>query len=578
MFRLLLSIGLSATFSFAQSQSIYDPQQLYDADGGLYDPDSLRSLFVNFYDSNYHSMLVDSFWTNPSFRLLADVVLNGDTMSDVGVRYKGNSTYCGPWFWGKPKFPYNIDMNHIVGGQKLLGYKKVKLSNAWSDATFVREYTGSQIYRRYVPAYEVNLMKLYVQGDYLGLYSNTESINKQFLKKHFDEKDGVLVKCDADMEFCISYAGIPSLTYISPDSSDYYVHYEMKSDHGWAQLMALIETLNFDPSQLDTILNIDRVLWNFALNSCLSNLDSYNGQFIHNYYMYQTEDGLFQMIPWDVSETLGGNGVGNAGGDSAVYVRDPYEAGPLRPLLDTLMADIDHRMRYNAHIRTIIEESMDTAALRGMVAPLQMLAESPAYLDTNKIHNNIAFYATIDSTYGGNGGFISTMSGRKDFLVDHPEVSLTPPDILFVNAAAGYVEASVSNASEVNLMVTYNEFGSKFQAYPMHDDGIGADILANDGIYTSMLPPAPIGSIAKFYVLTKNSDAMRLSPERAEYEFYETEITVDIEDPYPVLSKGELVRTSDILGRDVDKGYTGVVLNIYDNGVVERKVVIDQRR
>jgi spore coat protein CotH len=570
LWKLLLPLLVLAVTG--QAQTLYDPQQVYDDGGGLYDPDSLRSIYVDFHDPAYHTMLVDSFWTNPSFRLLADVSLNGDTLHDVGVRYKGNSTYCGPWFWGKPKFPYNMDMNYLVSGQKLLGYKKIKLSNAWSDGTFAREFAGSQLYRRYVPTYEVNLVKLYAQGAYLGLYANTESVNKQFLEKHFGEKDGVLVKCDADMEFCISYLGIPSLSYLSADTTDYFVHYEMKSDHGWAELLALIETLNNDPTELDTILNIDRVLWNFALNTCLSNLDSYNGLFIHNYYLYQTEDGLFQMIPWDISEVLGGNAVGSAGGDSAVYNRDPYQSGPLRPLLDTLMADPLHRMQYNAHIRTIMEESMDTTALRAIIGPLQVISELPAYLDTNKIHSNQAFYATVDSTYGGNGGFMSMMTGRKEFLSNHPEVSLIPPDILSVSVVATHVEATVMNTSSVELMTTFNEQGSKFNATQMYDDGLNGDQIAGDGVFTAMLPPGPAGSEVKFYVRAMNSDAMRLSPERAEYEFYETELTVNIEEPVVPLKPGNLVRITDILGRDIISRQTGVQLWIYDNGVVQRRV------
>jgi lipopolysaccharide/colanic/teichoic acid biosynthesis glycosyltransferase len=60
------------------------------------------------------------------------------------------------------------------------------------DATFAREYTSSEIYQNYLPTAEVNLLKLNVQGNYLGLFVNTESINKQFLEKHFNEKNGVL--------------------------------------------------------------------------------------------------------------------------------------------------------------------------------------------------------------------------------------------------------------------------------------------------------------------------------------------------------------------------------------------------
>ena len=128
---------------------------------------------------------VNSFFTNPSYRIPATITLNGTVYDSAGVRYKGNSTFCIPNDNGNLKVPYNIDMNYWVSGQKILEYKKIKLANAYMDATFAKEFTSSRIYRKYLPTAEVNLMKLYVQGNYLGIYVNTESINKQFLDKHF---------------------------------------------------------------------------------------------------------------------------------------------------------------------------------------------------------------------------------------------------------------------------------------------------------------------------------------------------------------------------------------------------------
>ena len=81
------------------------------------------------------------------------------------------------------KVPYNIDMNFFIDDQNLLGYNKMKLANAWMDPTFLKQIISSNIYRRYLPTGESNLVKLYAQGNYVGLYVNDE-LHKQFLKKH----------------------------------------------------------------------------------------------------------------------------------------------------------------------------------------------------------------------------------------------------------------------------------------------------------------------------------------------------------------------------------------------------------
>ena len=138
---------------------------------------------MNFHNPNYHSYLVNSWYYSPDERIPARLTLNGITYDSVGVRYKGNSTFCLPNDNLNPKVPYNIDMNYFIAGQQLLDYNKMKLANAWMDPTFVKQIVSSNIYRRYLPTGESNLVKLNVQGNYVGLYVNDESINKQFLKQ-----------------------------------------------------------------------------------------------------------------------------------------------------------------------------------------------------------------------------------------------------------------------------------------------------------------------------------------------------------------------------------------------------------
>ncbi|MFT6281461.1 MAG: spore coat protein CotH, partial [Salibacteraceae bacterium] len=292
--------------NLCSAQIVYDPQVLYDAPGGLLDPAIMRTMDVTFYDGNYDSILDANWYTNSGIRLPASVQLDGGLiLPNVMVRYKGNSTYAIPAGQGNKKVPYNLDFNDSVPGQTLLGYNKVKLANGMFDPTFVKEISSYTIYRKYLPTPEANLMQLNVQGNYLGLYINTESIDRQFLNKHFGENDGVLFKCDPIQQYGQpGPTGNSDLNWLGSDTTLYYDHYTLKSDEGWEEFMNLINVLNNSPNELDTVLNIDRVLWAFAVNQALLNLDTYNGLYQHNYYMYQTGDGLFQMIPWDVSESF----------------------------------------------------------------------------------------------------------------------------------------------------------------------------------------------------------------------------------------------------------------------------------
>ena len=575
---------------FISAQALYNPQDLYDNSGGLFDKDSLRSLYINFEDPNYHSVLQNSFFTNPSYRIPATITLNGTVYDSAGVRYKGNSTFCIPNDNGNPKVPYNIDMNYWVSGQKILEYKKIKLANAYMDATFAKEFASSRIYKKYLPTAEVNLMKLYVQGNYLGIYVNTESINKQFLDKHFDEKSGVLFKCDGSGMFCDTtgtpQGGVPDLNWKgAADSTLYYTSYNLKSESGWAELINLIATLNFNLSELDSVLNIDRVLWAFAVNTVIANLDTYNGYYVHNYYLYQTKDGLFQMIPWDLSQAFINALLGWDFGTGYPQNYDPYygeDPSIYRPLTEKLFSNPLYRKQYTAHLRTVINE-LDTSTVRSEINQLQALGYSAVNTDNNKlfsindytdnIENDIQFW--LWGGYGF-GGIMSTIDARKQYLLSHPEIALLPPTLYGVNVSNNLVTVNAINASSLELMATTSEFNSKFQSFVMLDDGTNGDVMANDGIYSVVLPFQSGGLDVKFYIRAQNNDAMALLPERAEYEFYTYSIVSGFFDTSTTQKR--LMQVTDLLGRTISnsKSLRNIpLIYIYDDGSVEKKIIVN---
>jgi hypothetical protein len=569
-------------------QTLYNPQVLYDAPGGLYEPTSLLDLYIDFQDPNYHSVLADSFYTNPTYRISATVTLNGVAYDSVGIRYKGNSTFVLPNDNGSPKVPYNLDFNYWVSGQKLMNYKKVKLANGWLDPTFAKEYLASTIYQKYLPTPQVSLMKLNVQGSYLGLYVNTEAINKQFSDKHFDEKSGVLFKCDPVQVFGQESTsnGEPNLNWLGTDSTSYYDSYVLKSEHGWEELMGLIYTLNYNSSELDSVLNIDRVLWAFAVNSVIANLDTYNGWYIHNYYLYRTKDGLFQMIPWDLSESFGGALMGNVfATPNDIYHFDPYFGNTTNPqsnpLLYTLLNEDLYKKQYTAHVRTILDESLDTAFLRSQVSDLQLMAYAAANSDSYKPFSISDYSSNVENAFWswdifwGFAGIFETIDERKDYLLNHPDISQVPPSISNLSVDNNQVTVNVFNANNVELMATVSEYNSKFQAFNMYDDGSNGDVLSGDGVYTCDLPFSTLGQTVKFYVRAQNDDAMQLDPQRAEYEFYMySPSSVDVS-PELFTVERSLLKIMDVLGREVHQEvYNTPLLYLYDDGTVEKRIIM----
>ena len=515
----------------AKTQAVlYNPQTLYDSPGGLYYQGSISEMNIQFYDANYHNTLVNSFFNYPAYRIPAVISLNGVSYDSVGVRYKGNSTFCLPNDEGNPKVPINLDANYWISGQKIADYKKLKFANAWMDPTFAKEIAATNIYQKYMPSPEVNLLKVKVQGNYLGLYVNTESINKQFMEKHFGEKDGVLFKCDPAQVFCgnTNPGGNPDLKWLGSDSASYYNSYTLKSESGWGELMDLINTLNFNYEDLGNVLNIDRVLWNFAVNTAILNLDTYNGYYVHNYYLYKSEDGLFQMIPWDFDNAFVGAILGfDYWSPEDVYNYDSYgsQYDPnSRPLFQKLMADPLRKKQFDAHLRTIFSETMlDTSSIRNEISDLHEQALLPANQDFNKAFPMTYFYSNVEEPFWSGWGFagiMSTIAERNNYLMSLPAITSTPPSLSNVDLNNGIVTVIAGNTNEVELMVTTSPHNSKFVPFLMYDDGSNGDAIAGDGVFSAALPYYSTGQAVKYYIRAQNNNAMRLSPERAEYEFY----------------------------------------------------------
>ena len=78
----------------------------------------------------------------------------------------------------------------------------------------------------------------------------------------------------------------------------------------------MLDAIN-NGGDIEKYIDVDEMLRYFAVNTALVNLDSYQGNMKHNYYLYE-QNGVFSIIPWDYNMSFGGFGAGGgriAGGN-----------------------------------------------------------------------------------------------------------------------------------------------------------------------------------------------------------------------------------------------------------------------
>lgn len=466
--------------------------------------------------------------------IMADSVLvNGTPFQNVGVKYKGNSSYDSTYI----KNPLHIELDSY-SNQSYQGFTDIKLGNGYGDPSMIREVLSYDILKNYMDCPRANFAQLYINGNYIGLYSNVESINSEFCSQHFYSSQNTFIKCNPTI--------IPgpttksNLRYLSADSSAYSTRYEIKSDYGWNELVALCDSITNHASGIASIMDVDRVIWMLAFNNVLVNLDSYSGVFCQNHYLYKDHFGFFNSVIWDLNMSLGGFPFAGAGASSMGSLTvanmqqlpvNLHETDTYWPLINAVMSNATYKRMYIAHMRTIANDFFTNNLYQTNAAALQALVDTAVSSDANKFFTYPDFQngLTTDVVFGSYTvpGISNLMSARVNYLLATPDFTATPPNIISVVSTNGSpsINTSVTILSEITntnanaVWLGYRfHVSEKFQKVQMFDDGLHNDMSAGDNIYGASF--TVLSAQSQFYVYAENNNAGIFSPERAEHEFH----------------------------------------------------------
>ena len=411
-------------------------------------------------------------------RITGKITINGVLYDSVGIRYKGNSSYFSSRKYKSGKLPLNIKLDHGIKKQEMPdGNEKVKLSNIFRDPSYVREILAYEIARKYMPAPRANFARVKINEVYNGLFHNTESIEKPFLKRHYGSSKGVLIKCDPNYAAKLypgcKHAPLADLTYRGKDSLCYYSSYELKTDHGWKELISLTHALQGDGKNLDKKINIDQTLWFLAFNNITVNLDSYIGKLCHNYYLYLDKKGQFQPLVWDMNLSFGGFTRGRKNTMTLVEMQElsplEYAEDPKVPLIHFLLKNKDLRKIYLAHYRTILEENFANNWYLDRSKEIQNKMSSYILEDRGGLNDNTKFKENLVSTVAVGEvpivGIEELMKPRIAFLKAHPLLNSDTPTFLnFENLEPYYLgeliekqDSITTTTNIVNITVTKAE-------------------------------------------------------------------------------------------------------------------------
>jgi spore coat protein CotH len=289
----------------------------------------------------------------------ADLHAGGKVYKDVGLRYKGNGSYVSTDKMLKRNLKIEID--HYDDDQRFHGLKTITLNAGAVDASRMREALAYSVFRAAkVPAPRTAFARLTLtvpgkhDKELVGLYTFVEHADKDFLKLHFKDGKGLLMKPE----------GLRGIEFLGEDWAKYKNRYRSKRDATAAEAKHIIEFARLvskgdDASfkkQIGDYLDVDNFLRFAAVNTMLPNTDSFftTG---HNYYLYlNSKTNKLAFMPWDLDIAFAGfPAMGSIDQQATMNLLKPGQ-GRMK-LVDRLLAIPDVNGQYQKILKEIAESA-----------------------------------------------------------------------------------------------------------------------------------------------------------------------------------------------------------------------------
>lgn len=224
------------------------------------------------------------------------------SMAAVGIRSRGAGSR-------DPRKPsLRIDLDRYQKEQHLLGQTSLVLDNAVQDASYLAERLAQSFFGRMgLPAPRATHARLFVNGEYLGLYVLVERVDERFLQRNFGTQQGDLYEFNRpEKPYRFENRGTDPAAYAP-------AMFEPKnSKPDLPALVRLIQAINQPADdrylpQLAEHVDLELLVQYMAVENYLADFDGLTGIVgANNFYLYRRpKDGKFVFVPWDKDYSFG---------------------------------------------------------------------------------------------------------------------------------------------------------------------------------------------------------------------------------------------------------------------------------
>lgn len=307
----------------------------------------------------------------------AKVEIDGEAFGNVGLRYKGSGTYM--MSARQVKRSLKIDFDRYDAKLSFHEISKLNLNSGVMDPSKVREALAYAVFHAVgVPAPRTAFAEVTLdvpgkfRGENLGVFTVVEQVDKSFLKAHFGNGNGLLLKPE----------GIRGLPHFGADPKAYeatYVRKDEADDGEWKRLVDLTLLINGADEgvfreHIGEYLDLESFARFLAANTALASMDGFLG-LGHNYYLYLVpKTNKFVFIPWDLDLAFGAFPMyGSAAQLLDLSIEHPHVGQ--NKLIDQLLAMLEFKAAYREQLKRISNDvfaeklGKEAAAVEGALKP-----------------------------------------------------------------------------------------------------------------------------------------------------------------------------------------------------------------
>ena len=225
----------------------------------------------------------------------ATVVVDGNEFSNVGIRKKG---FFGSLSEERPSLKVRLDK--FIDGQVYQDVKRLTLNNSQQDPSLIKQCLAYDLFRQVgIVSPRCNFAHVYINNRDYGIFVQVESVKKPFLKRFFEEADGLLYEGTIS-DFRTDWLG----TFRQKTNEDMPTDEPLRAI---AQILENEQDPNYEQdllSALSSVINLEQFFRFWAMETLIAHWDGYAGN-TNNFLVYDNRrPGQMVFIPWGVDGTF----------------------------------------------------------------------------------------------------------------------------------------------------------------------------------------------------------------------------------------------------------------------------------